>query len=216
MVNRVPVDFRLFAVNEARIKKIKKHPLLVFVIGGVTGRNLARPVQRQAHRLQLSAHGGDVCPGPCRRMRVVLHRGILGGHAKGVPAHRMQHIEAARPLVARHNVAHRIVAHMAHMYPPGRIREHFKHVIFLARIVIRGLECLPCGPDRLPARFSVAGVVTFPVAVLLGQNAFLSRLVLCAEILPPPKALFAFAGQSFCRIGGSSTTGDTGNLTHER
>ena len=92
-------------------------------------------------------------------MDLVLHRGVLGRHAEGVPAHRMQHVEAPRPLVARDHVAHRIIAHMAHMDAARRIGKHLQHVIFRPRIVVAGAEHRRLVPDLLPFGFRFAGVV---------------------------------------------------------
>ncbi len=94
-------------------------------------------------------------------MDLVLHGGIFGRHAEGVPAHRMKHIIAAGALVAGHDIAHGIVAHMAHMDAARRIGEHLEHVIFVARIVVVGFENLALVPFRLPAGFSVARVIAF-------------------------------------------------------
>jgi hypothetical protein len=69
-------------------------------------------------------------------MDLVLLGGVLGRQAEGVPAHRVQHVEALGALVARDHVAHRIVADMAHMDAPRRIGEHLEHVVFRARIVV--------------------------------------------------------------------------------
>ncbi len=91
----------------------------------------------------------------------VLHRGVFRRHAERVPAHRVQHVEAARALVARHHVAHRVVAHMAHMDAPRRIREHFEHVIFRPRIVVARGEDRLVGPDFLPFLLGFADVVAF-------------------------------------------------------
>ena len=73
-------------------------------------------------RLELAAHGGDVVVGPGAGMDLLVHRRVLGRQAEGVPAHRVQHVEAARPLVARDHVAHRVVAHVAHVDAPRRDR----------------------------------------------------------------------------------------------
>ena len=100
LVDRVPVDPALLAVDQAALEHVEEHRLLVAVVGGIAGGDLARPVERQAHRLELVAHLGDVGVGPGRRMDALGHRGVLGRQAEGVPAHRMQHVEALGALVA--------------------------------------------------------------------------------------------------------------------
>ena len=161
VVDRVPIDLRLLARDQAGGEEVEKQLLLMAVIGGVAGGDLARPVERQAHRLELRAHRVDVGVGPLGGMGGVLHRGVLGRHAERVPAHRVQHVEAARALVARHHVAHRVVAHMAHMDAPRGVREHLEHVILRPRIVVARGEYRPVGPDLLPLLLGFADVVAF-------------------------------------------------------
>ena len=48
-----------------------------------------------------------------------FHRGILGGHAERVPAHRVEHFHAPHPPEAHKHVAHRVVADMAPLCPEG-------------------------------------------------------------------------------------------------
>ena len=136
LVDRVPVDLRLPARDEAGAEEVEKQLLLMLVVARVASRDFARPVERQPHRLQLRAHRFDVGVGPFRRMGVVLHRGVFRRHAERVPPHRMQDVVAARAPESGDDVAHRIVAHMAHMDAPRRIGKHLEHVIFGPRIVV--------------------------------------------------------------------------------
>ncbi len=108
----------------------------MLVVARIAGRELARPVERQAHRLQLALHRVDVGIGPVARIDLVVARGVLRRQAEGVPAHRMQHVAAVGAPEARHHVAHRVVAHVAHMDAPRRIGEHLEHVVFRARVVV--------------------------------------------------------------------------------
>ncbi|MNU88097.1 hypothetical protein D3C71_779000 [compost metagenome] len=124
MVDRVPVDLGLLAIDETLFHEIDEQRLLAMVIFHVTGGEFAGPVQRQAHGFQLAAHGRDVLVGPILRMNLVLHGGIFGRHAEGVPAHRMQDVETTGTLVAGDDVAHGVVADMAHMDASRWIRKH--------------------------------------------------------------------------------------------
>ena len=74
--------------------------------------------------------GVDVGEGPFARMPVVLDRGIFGGQAERVPAHRVQHVEAAHPLIAGESVADGVVAEMADVQGAAGIGQHFQHVVF--------------------------------------------------------------------------------------
>ena len=130
--------------------EIEEHLLLMPVIIRMAGRDFALPVIGQAHALQLGAHRGDILIGPFGGMDLVLDGGVLRRQAEGVPAHRMQHVEAARLLVARHHIAQRVVADMAHMDAPRRVGEHLQHVIFRPGGVFGHVEAALLRPDALP------------------------------------------------------------------
>ncbi len=160
LVDRVPVDPRLLAFDQPRREEVEEHALLVLVVARIAGRDLAAPVEREAHRLELRLHRFDVLVGPRARIDLALDGGVLGRQAERVPSHRMQHVEASGALVARHHVAHRVVAHVPHVDAPGRVGEHLQHVVFRARIGVGGGEDAALVPDFLPAGLRLAGVVT--------------------------------------------------------
>ncbi len=160
-VDRVPVDLGLAPVDQPGGQEVQEDALLVLVVGGIAGGDLAPPVERQAHALQLAPHRVDVGVGPGRGMGLVLHRGILGRHAERVPAHGMDDVEPLGPAIARHHVAHGVVADVPHVDAPRRVGEHFEHVVFGPRVVVAGAESLALGPHPLPVRLGFAGVVAF-------------------------------------------------------
>ncbi len=176
VVDGIPVHLGLLAVDKALGEEVEEQALLMLVIAGVAGRDLARPVERQAHGLQLRPHRCDVLISPGRGVAGIVARGVLRRHAEGVPPHRMQHVEALGPLVARHHVAHRVVAHMAHVDAAAGIGKHLQHVIFGAGAAIAGAKNPALVPDFLPLGLGLAGVVAFG-----GHDAFgeLTRLSLC-------------------------------------
>ena len=54
---------------------------------------------------------------------------LLGGQAERIPAHRMQHVEAARAAVARQNVRGRVAFRMPDVQSrAARIRKHVEDV----------------------------------------------------------------------------------------
>ncbi len=73
-VDRVPVHLRGLAGDQAGVEEIEKEALLLGIILDVAGGELAAPVERQPHRLQLRAHRRDVVVGPGARMHLVLLR----------------------------------------------------------------------------------------------------------------------------------------------
>ena len=165
LVHRIPVHLGFLAVDEASLQEIQEHGLLVLVIAGIAGRDLARPVQGKAHAFQLPAHGRDIGVGPGSRVTLVQPRRVFGGHAEGVPAHGMQHIETLGPAIARDDIAHGVVAHMAHVDAARRIGKHLQHIIFGARIIVPALERLTALPKLLPLGFGLTGVVAFGMHV---------------------------------------------------
>ena len=140
LVDRVPIHLALLAVDEARRAQIEKQLLLLVVVVEVAGRELARPIERQPHALELAAHGGDVVVGPFGGMDSALYRSVLRRQAEGVPAHGVQHVVAARAHIARDHVAHGVVAHVAHMDAPRWVGEHLKNIVFRARVVLVGVK----------------------------------------------------------------------------
>ena len=168
-VDRVPVEVALLALGEARAHEVEEHLLLMLVVAGIAGGDLAAPIERQAHRLKLLLHRGDVVVGPGLGMDAALDGGVLRRHAEGVPAHRVQHRIAARAHETGDHVAHGVVAHMPHVDAPGRIGEHLQDVILPGRRlaglggpcerVRRRLEDAGLFPGGLPAGFRGAGIV---------------------------------------------------------
>ena len=166
LIDRIPVHLRLAPLDQAGAQEVEEHLLLVPVIGRIAGRDLAAPVERQPHRLQLRLHRRDVLVGPFLGMDLALDCRVLGRHAEGVPAHRMQHGKPHRPLHPRHHIAHGVIAHVAHMDAPRRIGEHLQHVVFwlvrrsaLARSRIGRGEDAALFPGFLPAGLGLGGVV---------------------------------------------------------
>jgi len=151
-IDRIPIDRAFLAIDEPRREQIEEQRLLVPVIVGLAGRELAAPVEREAETLKLRLHRRDIVARPAAGMDTLLHRGILGGHAEGVPPHRVEHFHAGHPPIAREHVAHRIVADMPHMDLPRRIGEHLEHIgTRLGRAIVRG-EGGAVVPHLLPSR----------------------------------------------------------------
>ena len=160
-VDRVPIDLGRLAFDQAGPPEIEEHLLLVLVVARIAGGELAGPVERQAHRLQLALHRGDVGIGPVARIDLVVPRRVLGGQAEGVPAHRMQHVEARGAAEAGDHVAHRVVAHVPHMDASRGVGKHLKHIIFRPRIVVAGGKQPGLFPGLLPLGLGDARIVTF-------------------------------------------------------
>src|SRR5438067_353836 len=91
------VGFRV----EPRIVKLKKNPLGPFEIFWIGGVHFAAPIVAEAEGLNLALERGDVLFGGLARVLACFDGVLLGRKAKGVPAHRMQHVVALSATVAR-------------------------------------------------------------------------------------------------------------------
>ena len=122
---------RLLALDQPGAQEIEEHLLLVLVIVRVAGRDLARPVERQPHRLAAAPSSrrcwrrSSRADGPCARIAA-----FSAGMPKASQPIGCSTLKPARALVARHHVAHRVVAHVAHVDAPRRVGEHLQHVVF--------------------------------------------------------------------------------------
>ena len=115
LVNRIPVDLRVFSVGHALLHQPGEHQLLPAVIVGLAGGDLSRPVVSKPHAVELRAHMFDVLVGPAGGRRPVLDGRVLGRQAKSVPTHGLQDILAQHSMVAADDVTNRVIAHMAHV-----------------------------------------------------------------------------------------------------
>ena len=159
-IDRIPVDPGLLALDEPGLEEVEEQRLLVFVIAGVAGREFALPIDREPHHPELPAHGRDVRVGPLGGVDAALEGRVLCRQAEGIPAHGVEHVEAPRPLVARHHVAHGVVAHVAHVDAARGVREHFEHVVGRTPVAPLGPEQTRILPGSLPLGFDRLRVVT--------------------------------------------------------
>ncbi len=108
---------------------LQPDPLGPPVVVGVDGRELAVPVVAEAEPLQLATERVDRLAGGDRGMDAGLDGVLLGRKPEGVPAHRMQDVEAPHPLVAAQDVGGRVALGMAHVEPRSRgVGEHVEAV----------------------------------------------------------------------------------------
>ena len=132
-------------------------PPIVVRRGGV---DLPRPIVGEAEHLELALEVVDALRGPGRRVGAGLDRVLLRGKAEGVPAHRMEHVEAAHPLVAGDDVGRRVALRVADVEPvPRGIGEHVEGVVLRPLGIDVGAEGAVLVPVALPAGFDRAEVV---------------------------------------------------------
>jgi len=110
---RAPVHRNLRLVRQPLAVEQGKDPLGPAVVLGMGRRDLALPVVAEPEHLELALEGLDVPPRGDRRVGSRAHRVVLRRQAESVPTHRVQHVEAAHPLVARQDVGRRVPFGMA-------------------------------------------------------------------------------------------------------
>ena len=147
-----PVHRHLRHVGESLLVELLEDPLRPLVVLRVGGVHLAVPVVRETEGADLLAEAVHVLLRGDRGVRARLHGVLLGGEAKGVPAHRVQHVEALHALVAAEDVGRRIAFRMAHVQArAARVWEHVETVeLLFALDVVRRFERLVLQPELLP------------------------------------------------------------------
>ena len=169
LIDGAPVDAGTTAVGEAAREHAGEQPLVPVVVLRRARRDLAIPRVADAEPLELALHVLDVRERRYRRRNAALDRRVLSRHAKGIPAERVQHVEAAHPLGARHHVADDVVADVAHVRVPGWVREHLQAVeLRLIRIFCR-LECARVVPVLLPLPVQILRAVV-PHSMIIVQR----------------------------------------------
>ena len=147
---RAPVHVGALAVREAALQHLEEDPLIERVVLGQARGDLTAPRVTDPQPLQLPFHVGDVGQRGGLGVNAALDRGIFGRQSERVPPERVQHVEAAHPLHARHHVADQVVADVPDVRVAGRVREHLEAVELLARGIFDDLEDRVGCPARLP------------------------------------------------------------------
>ena len=166
LVLRAPVDRRLLAIGQPRLEELQEQPLRPAVVLDLVRGRLAVPVDHPAQASHLGADVRDVPLHDLARMPALADRGILGGQAERVEAHRAHHAPAGAPPVMRDHIAQRVVEDVPHVQRPGGVREHLEHVELPLRLAaglgVRRVEG-PLGlPDLLPLLLDCCSARTRP------------------------------------------------------
>ena len=128
------------AVGEARFEEAQEDPLGPADVTRVVAADLAAPVVDRTEAPDAGLELVDAGVGERPRVRLVLDRGVLGGQPEAVEAHRRQHAVALHRAVADDQVAERVVADVAHVRRPARVRVHAEDVERRARVVVVDLD----------------------------------------------------------------------------
>ena len=155
-----PVHRHFRLVGQSTLEQFEEDPLRPTNILGICCRQLPAPVIGEAEPLHLRAKGLDVALRGDGRMHAGADGVALGRQAVGVPAHRVQDIEAAHALIAGDDVGRRVSLRVTHMQPlPGGIGKHVEDVEFRLREIDLRRKGPVHLPVLLPLRLDKLGVV---------------------------------------------------------
>ena len=118
LVDRIPIHRGFLLVSQPGGEKLQENPLSPAVIIRAAGGHFPLPVVGEAQALELALHLGDILLRPNGGMHPPIDRRVLSGQAKGIPAHRVQHLVALHPSHPGDRIGDRIVADMAHVQIP--------------------------------------------------------------------------------------------------
>ena len=116
-------------------EQLNKNPLRPTIVVGVAGLHLAAPVKTQTEAVQLLAVALDVDLGRDGGVLAGLNGVLLCGEAKGVKAHRVQHVEALVAFKTADDVTGNVAERVADVQ--ARTRRIGKHIEHVKRIPIR-------------------------------------------------------------------------------
>src|ERR1700681_4081921 len=154
-----PVHAAFFPVSQPPLQHAQEKPLVPPVIFRFTRGDFPPPVKAEPKAPQHSLKFCNVVASPDSWVGIILNRGVFRGQAEGVPAHRMQHVESAHALHARHYIANRVVAHVSHVHRTRGIRQHFQYVVLWLRRICLRFEDPRIYPAFLPFCFDRLWVV---------------------------------------------------------
>ncbi|KAG0505628.1 MAG: hypothetical protein Udaeo_10130 [Candidatus Udaeobacter sp.] len=159
-----PVCLRI----EPGVVDLQENPLRPSVVTRVSRVDFPLPIVGKTDPLQLALELRHVFTGGDRRMLTGFDRVLLRGQTEGVPAHRVQNVEAAQPLIARNDVGRGVAFRMTNVQPrPAGIRKHIEHVEFWLRWIetllarVGRVKNLVLVPDRLPFRLDLVERIWF-------------------------------------------------------
>ena len=151
LVTRAPVDRGHLAVGQAGLQELEEDPLVPAVVLGLTGDDLARPVEGRAHRAQLATHVLDVAHRPLGRMDTALDGGVLRRQAEGIEADGEEHVVAVHAHEARVRVGRRLDVPVADVQVTRGVGVHREQVVGRARVVLEvGVIEAELVPSLLP------------------------------------------------------------------
>ncbi len=129
--------------------------MVSLVVFGLASGDFAIPIVGEAHAAVLALHLFDVGAGPFAGLAVVFDGGVFSGETEGVPAHGVEDVEAAHPLIAGEGVTDGVVTDVPDVERSGGVGEHFEDVeLGLGGVLLGGEEFGVFGPAGAPLGFN--------------------------------------------------------------
>ncbi len=170
---RAPVDGNLRLVGQAALEELEKDPLRPFDVSRVRRIDLAGPVVTEAEALQLSLERRDVLGRRVAGVRMGRDRVLFCRETERVPAHGMQHVQAAHAGIAGHDIRGGVTLRVADVEARSRgIREHVEDIELLSAAVTFGKERSLIVPVILPLGLNLAGIVAVGRLIVHGRLRF--------------------------------------------
>ena len=158
---RAEIDRRKLAIDKAHLVHFHKEPLGPAIVAGQAGHSLAPPVKHRSHGPELLAHVLDVLDRPFVGMDAALAGCVLSRQAKGIKAHRKEHIVPVHAQIACPRIRRRHGIPVPNVQVPTGIGQHgHRIVLFLSRIDVRVIQ-LVLVPFFLPLWFDRGRIVLF-------------------------------------------------------
>ena len=154
LIDRIPVDHRVLAIDEALLEQLGEQPLLPAVVLRTTGGQFTRPVIAITEALQLAAHIVDILVGPFCRRHASLNGRVFRRHAECIPAHRLQHMPALHALVTRDDITDREYSNVPHVQLAAGIGKHRQAIKFFPGGVLTNFKGMVRFPLILGSLFN--------------------------------------------------------------
>ena len=167
LVVGAPVDRAVLPVGQPALPELQEQPLGPAVVLRVAGVERARPVEGAGVVVERLPLGLDVGVSEGRRVRVVADRGVLRRQPERVEPHRVQHLVALVPPVARDHVVQCHHLGVTHVQVAAGVGEHRQRVALLPLRVVVGTELVQVVPDLAPLLLHGVDVVRRPLLLWL-------------------------------------------------
>ena len=160
----------LATVAEEAVEHLLESPLRPFVVGRVASAHLTAPVEAESYLVELLAIPCNVLRSRLFRMLSGLNGILLSGESVGIISHRVEHIEAFQPFVARIDIAGNVSEWVSYVQSCSRrIGKHVEDVEFrLAAAFADAVGSFVC-PLFSPAGLNVSEIVFHFLSVFVCQ-----------------------------------------------